>query len=422
MIQVKRKVDKCFSDYKKLSKNKNKSDQCLKQLNDFLNLPFTDKLHVHVNATVPSPKPDNCKLCSNKDVVISELKDKQEVTSSETTMHLEIITSLNDEKMTLIEAEKNASHTIKQLKKQLEAEKLTNENYKEKLHAVEKSKLYTKNHAQKRKLEEITQENDALVLEKDENLTEIKALKANVSGLQAKLKTEQTLKSKYKLACTDQTKIISDLTDMLERENNIKMREEGSSHRYSNNIRQTYYALQGEGNVAASNCSSVVATVAKHMFNTNLNKEDLPCKTSALNFSNEASVIAHHQVVDEIKKCDHFMFASDATSRQKAHYLEQHIQLSNGKVLSLGFSEIASDDSDTLVERCSTMFTKLCHVYCKSSDDDLSSLFKEVIKKMKSLLSIVQGLILHTYAPKNISYVIFSFLCKEELVIPNFSI
>ena len=82
------------------------------------------------------------------------------------------------------------------------------------------------------------------------------------------------------------------------------------------------------------------------------------------------------------------MFASDATSRQKAHYLEQHIQLSNGKVLFLGFSQIASDNSETLLEKCSSMFHKLCLIHCSSNDEeDLSSLFKETSSKLKCLMS-----------------------------------
>ena len=57
--------------------------------------------------------------------------------------------------------------------------------------------------------------------------------------------------------------------------------------------------------------------------------------------NHQAHIIAKQQVADEILNCQHFTFACDATSRQKAHYLEQHIVLSNGKTMSLGFSEIA---------------------------------------------------------------------------------
>ena len=47
------------------------------------------------------------------------------------------------------------------------------------------------------------------------------------------------------------------------------------------------------------------------------------------------------------------MYACDATSRDKVHYLEQHIQLFSGKILSLGFKLIACDD----------FFGKMCRYF-----------------------------------------------------------
>ena len=161
----------------------------------------------------------------------------------------------------------------------------------------------------------------------------------------------------------------------------------GSSHRYSDNIRKTYYALQGEANVSASNCSKVVSTFARELFNFDITENDLPCKSTSTTFAMEAHVIVQHQVIDEIKKSDYFMFGSDATSRQKSHHLEQHIKLSNGKNLSLGFCHIASDDSDTLLEKCIDVFNTMCSTYCNDSLEDQSFLFKDVIRKMKCLMS-----------------------------------
>ena len=255
---------------------------------------------------------------------------------------------------------------------------------KEELDSVKKSTLYQKNYAQKRKLEQVTEERDELLKRKEEDLLEITFMKETVETLKKRAKSEQSIKSKYKNDFKKVVNINNDLCDMLEKESEVKIREDGSSHRYSDDIRRAFYTLQGQDNVAASNCSAVVSTVAKILFHTDLSKDKLPSKTTALNFANEAGVIAQHQVVDEIKKSDHFMFASDATSRQKAHYLEQHIQLSNGKVLFLGFSQIASDNSETLLEKCSSMFHKLCLIHCSSNDDDLSSLFKETISKLMS--------------------------------------
>ena len=119
---------------------------------------------------------------------------------------------------------------------------------------------------------------------------------------------------------------------MLESDN-ITPRNDGSSHRHSDNVRQTYNALQGEAHVVATNCSKVVEIESKHLFQTEF-QESLPNASTSLNFSNEAHIIAKQQVASEILSNHHFTFACDATSRHKAHYLEQHIVLSNGKTLS----------------------------------------------------------------------------------------
>ena len=93
-----------------------------------------------------------------------------------------------------------------------------------------------------------------------------------------------------------------------EESNDVKLRESGGSHRYSDNIRKTFYALQGEANVSSTNCAKVIATVSKYLFEVDL-EDKLPCQTTSLNFSNEAHVIAKSQVMDEIQNSDHFVYA-----------------------------------------------------------------------------------------------------------------
>ena len=147
-----------------------------------------------------------------------------------------------------------------------------------------------------------------------------------------------------------------------------------------------HYALQGEANVSAINCSKVVAIVAKHLFKLDITNE-LPCETSSLTFSNEAHVVAKSQIFEEIKSSDHFIYACDGTSRQKASFIEQHIILSSGKQLSLGFKEVVSEDSDILLSKCVDAFREIIEIHCLDSTEDEESLLKEVIRKMKGLLS-----------------------------------
>ena len=151
----------------------------------------------------------------------------------------------------------------------------------------------------------------------------------------------------------------------------------------ASNVGKTYYALQGEANVSAIKRSKVVAIVAKPLFKLDITNE-LPCETSSLNFSDEAHVVAKSQIFEEIISSDHFVYACDGTSRQEASFLEKHIILSSGKQLPLG-----SEDSDTLLStgKCVDAFREIIEVDCLDSKEDEESLLKEVIRKMKRLLS-----------------------------------
>lgn len=124
-----------------------------------------------------------------------------------------------------------------------------------------------------------------------------------------------------------------------------------------------------------------------HCYKKNLFGKDLslPSASSSLNFANEAHIVAKDQIIDEVKKTDFFTYAHDGTSRQKAHFLEQHLQLSNGKILSLGFSEIAVDDSETLLlllEKCVSVsaFKDLYDIHSLDNEKmDENNFLKEII-------------------------------------------
>ncbi|GFO13038.1 hypothetical protein PoB_003954300 [Plakobranchus ocellatus] len=87
--------------------------------------------------------------------------------------------------------------------------------------------------------------------------------------MRMKLKSEQTLKAKVKSSLNKQKCLNKDLQIMLQDDKTV-LRHTGSTHRYLDHVRQTNCALQGEANVAATNCSKVVEIVAKHMFDTDL--------------------------------------------------------------------------------------------------------------------------------------------------------
>ena len=166
--------------------------------------------------------------------------------------------------------------------------------------------------------------------------------------------------------------------------------KEEKSNRFRHNVRLASMDLQGirKAEVAASKCSQVVQMVSKHFFGRDYSLEELPSSSSALNFADEAHYIAMHQVVDQIQKSNHYTYASDGTSRQKRQYLERHIVLSDKTQLSIGFSEIATDDAKTFLEQILEMLNELSEIYCNGDDSkDREEVFQELISKMRYLMS-----------------------------------
>ena len=99
--------------------------------------------------------------------------------------------------------------------------------------------------------------------------------------------------------------------------------------------------------------------------------------------SAEGQYLSKHQTVEHILECPHFTLGTDATPREKRHYLEQYIVLSNGSIMSLGFLEIATDDAETLLEKTMHLFQELCKICSDDEDVEMDDVFKEFISKMK---------------------------------------
>ena len=116
-------------------------------------------------------------------------------------------------------------------------------------------------------------------------------LSKKVDELAKMVKSEQSVKSEYKKSLMEQEEISSNLHSVLQFDfdRNYVLRDEGSSHRYLDKVRKTFYTLQGEANVAATKCSKVIEIVAKHTLYIEF-KESLPSSSSALNFSNEGHI------------------------------------------------------------------------------------------------------------------------------------
>ena len=165
-----------------------------------------------------------------------------------------------------------------QLTKQLKDSQKDCRFLNEEVKNIKKTKLYQRNFSMKKDLSNLAQEKSEIEKELEIEKTKSSELNKSLQESKFKLKNEQTVKSKLKTSLNEEKTKNSELLTMLAcDEVKVKIREEGSSHRYSDNIRQTFYALQGEAGVSAGNCSKVVQTVAKHLFDFEICNEQYCC-------------------------------------------------------------------------------------------------------------------------------------------------
>ena len=207
-----------------------------------------------------------------------------------------------------------------------------------------------------------------------------------------KIKSEQDMKNKYKKLSSSLEEEKSSLLYALHSEaidNDVILTQRvGKCTMFSDKVRQLFMTLQGETNLAAAHVSKVVMLVSKFLFNKDIPLSELPCPRTCLNFMQEAHHIAKQQVVEEISQSEHFTYCTDGTSRQKLHYMEHHAVLDNGSTLSIGFTEVPDDKSNTLLEKSIDLLDELSDVHCQANEGtDKNDVFKTILVKMKSLMS-----------------------------------
>ena len=290
----------------------------------------------------------------------------------------------------------DAQSQIKKLGKTISCLRAEKRELLVKLCSLKKTKMYKNNTELRKESAALQGKVNAFKEDKSNFVEEIKNLKEEVETLKKDKTNLQKNFSKIKKKCEnfkEQTEafsyVINHIDNLNDKDlsNSMKLKD-SRFNRFSDSVRITYMTLQGEANVSASNCSKVVCIVAKNLFGQCISVKDLPSTSSALTMMREGNHVAKCQVVDEIKKTDRFTFASDGTSRQKLHYMERHIVLNDRKALSLGFSNIASDDANSMLHQTQETLDGIVEAYgCDKGDEEKTTTFKECISKMDCLMS-----------------------------------
>lgn len=396
--QIKSKVNAICKAVKNLQKRKAKDE-----LEEFFSKStFYD---ISTNMSVPNTPKAKQSSCECK-TIISQLNKKCYVLETNLRKCEEfsnnqkiIIDALREERDALLPLrqdvqaanDKNSilAAELKDLKEQIKAQAVE-------LSGMKATKTYKQNSKLKSTVELLEQtitelKKDALRLKTDAAI-EVKEKNDQIQLLKNKVKVEQTVKSRYKVMNESNSMALKDL--LLSEEDKAPILKEKKFNQFSDDVRLMYMSLIGEANVAAQNCAKIIQIVSKHLFKTDIPLDKLPCPSTALNIASEAFHVSQHHVATKLKDCEHFTFASDGTSRDKKHYLERHVILNDKTEMSLGFTEIAVDDSVTLLEKTIEILDDLSDNLCKTSTEDVENnqekkqeQFLDLLKKLKCTMS-----------------------------------
>ena len=160
----------------------------------------------------------------------------------------------------------------------------------------------------------------------------------------------------------------------------------GEKNRFSDNVRKTVMQLQGDGNVPAGKCSKVIQIIAENLFKTTFDDKDLPCLQTAVNIADEGHVLAKIQATEQMLTAANYTLHADGTGRNGQKIVAHQISLDNGSTLSLGFTTVATENADTLLDVTVQLLRELTDVYC-TDDADKEETFKALLSKMTSLMS-----------------------------------
>ena len=161
-----------------------------------------------------------------------------------------------------------------------------------------------------------------------------------------------------KLRCVDLEAEILSLTD-----SKLETRKDGlNGQSFTDDIEKCVMELVGELDVPTNKCARVIHSVSKWLFNKSLTSQDLPCTTTVKNMADRAHFLSKIQVGETILESDKWDLHGDGTARNNRKIVGQQVTLGCGTSLSAGFTHVATEDSQTLLDNAIAMMDELAEV------------------------------------------------------------
>ena len=143
--------------------------------------------------------------------------------------------------------------------------------------------------------------------------------------------------------------------------------------------------LVGQHEIAAHPCGQVNESVCRAVFHARVPKDDLPSDRSVGPFVDMGQALATLHVADELSKCDRFDIHNDATTKAGKKFVGQQVTTDSVKTLACGFTVVASETADYLVDVRTSLLEELAVV--SHSGAEQHEKFMEFVQEVSGLMS-----------------------------------
>ena len=221
-----------------------------------------------------------------------------------------------------------------------------------------------------------------------ETLTEckqrIKSLQTSVSDqkqVNTQLRDHQkALKEKTKQLTSECDTHILTIDELKERSVSVK-----EGNRYSDDIIKCTIQLIGEVGIAAHKCSTAIQCVSKCIYDEDIKLEDLPSLRTSLRHADRGAVIAQMHLAETLQSTKYDLH-TDGTGRDGRKWVGNQATLASGDVMSMGYSTVVTEDTETLVDVAVSLLQELGDVFAEN-DDEKNRNFHAMLENMVSLMS-----------------------------------
>ena len=178
------------------------------------------------------------------------------------------------------------------------------------------------------------------------------------------------------------------LNDEVEKSQNVVTKD---GQRYTSDVVKAVIELVGEAEVPAVRCGRVIHIVSKNIFHNEIPLTELPSERTTLRYADQGHVLSKIHVASKLEGCGAYDLHSDGTTKDHRKYVGHQVTLDSGESMSLGFTMVSTEDTQTLLSIACNLFQELADIYENDADDHYKTMLANMVGLMSDRASVMKS-------------------------------